>query len=188
MKIYWDSQEHKLVPGLRGGTVTRKIMALRDVIPIELYYLTPQENFTTPYVQGEIPAGTAIRFGVKATDDLDATTFLVWQPTWTKQGSGTTAYYTADVNLNTTELIAEVGEVVTDLTAEFALEDTASGQHQETTQFELRVLPDVIRNTEAGPVAISVLLVPFTDDKGNKCTRMMNEDGVTLGIWKPPGA
>lgn len=148
MNLYWDMQEQKLVTGLTDSRkITRLTFVLRDYIPVSLYLLEAQSNINEPYAVTSITAGHAIKFGAK--EALTDATYLSEQATWTETGSGSDLYYAGSIPLDDAALIAAlVGETSLDLYAEFTTQD-GDGKHYLSTQFTLRVIPDVITGGEA---------------------------------------
>jgi hypothetical protein len=189
MNIYWDYAEHKLVKDLAGTQqITELTWILRDIIPVTLYVVTPAGSGSNYYQATDAPAGCAPVFGAKASSGL-AGAHLVYQPTWSKSGSGATAKYAANVSLATQELIDAVGSAASlEIVGEFTMLD-ASGNNRDSTQFTLYVKPDVTRGTETvlGGVYAPVLLKEETIG-GKKYLIFCNSDGVEYERIGPPGA
>lgn len=148
MNLYWDLQDQKLVYGLTNSRkVERVTYVLRDFVPVSLYLLETQANVNQPYTVRAITSGHAIKFGAKAA--LTDETYLSELATWTETGSGQGLYYAGSIPLNSAALIAAmVGVLELDLIAELTTQD-GDGKHYLSTQFTLRVKPDVITGGEA---------------------------------------
>lgn len=187
--IYWDIKNHIFITSLANTQeVSQFDWVLRDKFPVQLYIVQPDDT-TLEYTQQEAPSGFSVKFSCKVAGSLDGAP-LVFQGTWTLQGSGATAYYTADVDLNTVALIAAVAASSTtdelDIVGEFTFEN-AAGQNQDSTQVTIRIAADVHRSTDATPASYSPLWQEYTNANGAKCLRIMNSDGQTLAVLTPPG-
>jgi len=190
MNIYWDIGNRVFLKALQNSQAWQKWenWVLRDVFEVRLYLVTLDED-TQTYSQQEAPSGWAPKFEIKASDALSGDP-LVAQYTWVKNGSGASAYYTADINLNTEQLI---GDMSTDLTndyiAEFTLQD-ANSRNQDSTQIDVTIIADVIRSGTADPVSAqeNYPWAQWVTIDGVKCLRLLNEDGDTLTTIKPAGA
>ena len=148
MNLFWDRQNHKMTTALTSTqAVDRLTLVLRDTYEITLAEMTPQSNIGAPYVAGEVGAGQSIRFGAKASGSF-AGGFLFSALTWVLTGSGSSARYTADMSLNTAALIAAIGTATAlDVVGEFVVIGTGL-ENIDSTQFNIRAIPDVIRGTE----------------------------------------
>jgi hypothetical protein len=152
VNLFWNRTKRQLLAGLTNNTpVTAATLVLRDVEPMSIAAVTEQANISAPYLAGELGAGESILFGVKLT--AAATGYLASQATWTLTGAGSSARYTADLDLNTVEMIAAMASA-TSLTciAEVTLV-RSDGEHAYSTQFALTVLKDVNVGTEGAPVS-----------------------------------
>ena len=147
LTLYWSYTEQKLVKALTSKVAVTSIAAvLRDVMPVDLYLVTPQAVQATPYVAGEIAdigEGLHIEFGAKAA--LTDTTYLCRQQTWTETGS---TYYAGNFPLDGAALgMAMSGITSKTLYAELTIVDGA-GKNYLSTQFNLVISHDVIQGTE----------------------------------------
>jgi hypothetical protein len=155
LNLYWDTQNQRLVSSLYStAAVTGYTFVLRDLIPVSLCLVTPQTSLTAPYAVTELGAGQLIKFGAKAT--LADADFDVSAPTWVSNGSALPdTRYTADISLNTAELITAIADADTiTLEAEFTIQN-ADGSHELSTQFDLTVNRDVIVGTEGVPTVLA---------------------------------
>lgn len=152
MNLFWNRTKRQLLAGLTNNTpVTAATMVLRDVEPMSIAAVTEQAKVAEPYLAGELGAGESILFGVKQTA-ADAN-YLASQATWTLAGAGSSARYTADLDLNTVEMIAAMASA-TSLTciAELTLV-RSDGEHAYSTQFALTILKDINVGTEGAPTS-----------------------------------
>lgn len=192
MDIIWDITNHRFLDSLTNSQELQRFdWILRDTVPVRLYIVN---ETAAGYVQQEAPAGKTPKFTAKALASLSGDA-LVFCGAWTLNESGETAYYTADVDLNVTALIAahEAGKNTSmewDIRAEFCFQD-ANGVDYDSTQIDLRIIEDVHRAGEAAPTASTAAwpyLVWYTDENGRHCARITNDLGETLLDLKPPGA
>lgn len=148
MNLFWDRQNHKMMTALTSPqSVSRLDLVIRDTYEVSLAVMTPQTILGSPYVAGEVSAGQSIRFGAKAPGSFVGG-FLFSALTWVLTGSGTTARYTADLSLNTAALINAIGtSAYLDVVGEFVVIGAAL-ENIDSTQVNIRVMPDVIRGTE----------------------------------------
>jgi hypothetical protein len=186
MNIYWSLQEQKLMPSLNStAQITQFNFVLRDTIPVVLRVCNTQSVQNVPYVVTAIDAGKSIKFGAKAlaTYATDAE-FLFSQATWTAAGSGTTTTYTANINLNTAELIAAIGTAAyLDCKAEFTILN-ASNENELSTQVTFRILKDVVTGSEGVPTSEFQVIAQYTDESNVQSVRIVNAAGVAVGLFK----
>lgn len=153
LSLYWDLQNQRLVPSLYStGKITAMTFVLRDKVPVSLALVTEQASTVQPYTVTELASGQSIRFGAKTA--VTESGFVVSQFTWADNGEELPdRRYTADIDLNTAELIAAIGVLSTiALVAEFTILN-GDGSNELSTQFTLNVIPDVIVGTEGVPVS-----------------------------------
>lgn len=152
MNLFWNRTKRELLAGLTNNTpVAAATLVLRDVEPMSIAAVTEQAKISAPYLAGELGAGESILFGVKA--NRSATDYLASQSTWTLTGAGSSARYTADLDLNTVELIAAMTGLDTlACVAELTL-IRSDGEHAYSTQFTLTINRDVNVGTEGAPVS-----------------------------------
>ena len=184
MNIYCYRDNQQLIASLYSNQVVLQYnWFLRDVIPISLILVTKQANVSQPYAVTALNAGESIQFGAKAAY-ADAT-FLFSQNTWTSEGTGPTQKYTANVSLNTTELIAAMAAVDTlTVKAEFTFVQ-ADNSNALTTQFLIKVTRDVIIGTEGTPTSEFPVIQQFTDVDGIAKVRLVNSLGQTVFVGAP---
>jgi len=186
MNIYWDMQNQKLVPSLTSTSkIERYDFILRDLLPVTLRVCNEQTNINVPYVVTAIDADKSIKFGAKALATyITDTDFLFSQATWTEVGSGTNTTYTADIELNTAELIAAIGSSsYLDCQAEFTIQN-ASNKNELSTQTTFRIYPDVIKGTEGVPTTEYQVIAQYTDDNNVAAVRIVNAEGVAVSLFK----
>jgi hypothetical protein len=192
MNLYWDIQNHEILTSIQNAqTLTRLDWILRDQVAVDLYLVQPSTN-DTGYTVQEAPTGWAVKFTAKLTSARDGAAY-VFQGTWSLSGSGTTAKYSGSINLAGATLVAGVEAAALyylDLVAEFSLQDI-SGNHRDSTQFDLRVTEDVLRASEAAPAVETApwpWISEYTDPTtGKKIVRIKNSDGEILAEFAPPG-
>jgi len=186
LNLYWSLGEQKLVSSLNSTTkIERYDFVLRDTLPVVLRVCNEQSNINVPYIVTAIDAGSAIKFGAKAlaTYATDAN-FLFSQATWTKTGTGESTIYSANIQLNTAELITAIGTSdYIDCKAEFTILN-GSNENELSTQFTLRIYKDVIQGSEGVPSSQFASIAQYTDDNGVQGVRLVDADGVVAGICK----
>ncbi len=183
MNFYWNLQDQEIVPSLNSrGVVSRYDFFLRDTLPIELFLCESQANVNQPYGVIPLESGQSINFGAKAAvTDED---FLFSAATWVSAGSGATRRYTADVSLNTAELIAAVGSAASlDVIAEFVIQNT-SNEDLYTTQITFRIFPDIIKGTEGVPTSQYPVIAQYTDGNDVPSVRIVNAEGTAVALFK----
>ncbi len=150
MKVYWDYENRALTDGLNTtNKLTSFEFAARDTEPVTIYYVHKAESGDSYYEAGELPAGSTILVGLRETAALSTGALLASVSNFALSGSGTAAYYTADLVLNTVALVAALGAAsYLDCTLEIALVGS-DGVHKYSTQISVRVLLDVNRGDPA---------------------------------------
>lgn len=186
MNMYWDFQNQKMVASLNSAAaVTQYDFVLRDTLPVVLRVCNTQSVLNVPYVVTAIDAGKSIKFGAKAlaTYATDGE-FLFSQATWTAAGTGENTTYSANIQLNTSELIAAISTAsYLDCKAEFAILN-ASNENELSTQFTMRIYKDVITGSEGVPTSEYQVVAQYTDDNGVQAVRLVNASGVAVGLFK----
>jgi len=186
MNIYWSLQEQILVPSLNSNVkILRYDFVVRDLLPVVLRVCNQQSNATVPYVVTSIAASSSIKFGAKSlagfTTEED---FLFNQATWVKAGSGETTTYTANIPLNTAELIAKLGTSdFLDCKAEFTIQ-TVGNENELSTQVTFRIYPDVIKGTEGVATSTYPVIAQYTDDESVPAVRIVDATGTAVWIGK----
>lgn len=183
-KIYWDIQNHELLKSSASGQAFQRMdWILRDLLSTTLYTMVPNDS-TGSYDLEDVAAGSEIRFALKASDARGGGN-LVLSVTWTNTATGT---YTATIDLNTAELIADMGEeVYQDYVGEFVIVDAAENQ-SDSTQITVRITADVYRGTEPAPTAsIERAWQDYQNANGAWCVRLVNQSGETLASFAPAG-
>jgi hypothetical protein len=186
MNLYWDFQNQKMVASLNStAAVTRYDFVLRDTLPVTLRVCNTQSVLNVPYVVTAIDAGKSIKFGAKALATYATDTeFLFSQATWTEAGTGESTTYTANIEFNTSELIAAIGsESYLDCKAEFTILN-GSNENELSTQFTIRVLKDVVTGSEGVPTSQYPVIAQYTDDNGVQAVRLINAAGTCVGLFK----
>ncbi|MCG2681187.1 MAG: hypothetical protein L6455_14655 [Kiritimatiellae bacterium] len=187
VNLYWSLGEQKLVSSLNSTTkIERYDFVLRDTLPVVLRVCNEQSNINVPYIVTAIDAGSAIKFGAKAlaTYATDAD-FLFNQATWVAAVSGTSTTYTADIPLNTAELIAAMGTApYLDCKVEFTIYNTALFTNALSTQLTFRIYKDVITGSEGVPTSTYPVVSQILDDTGAQIVKVINANGVLVGVFK----
>lgn len=186
INLYWATEQQKLVTSLYSDSaVSLYAFYLRDTIPVVLRVVTASNLETPKWVVTSVTAGLSIKFGAKALATYATdTSFLFSAATWTEAGTGTSTTYSADISLNTAELITAIGSATyLDCKAEFTLQDV-SGLHKNTTQATFRIYRDVIIGTEGTPTSQYAMVVQYLDGNGVQCVRLVNADGGAVAVFK----
>jgi hypothetical protein len=138
-----------------------------------------------PYIVTAIDAGKAIKFGAKAlaTYATDAE-FLFSQATWTAAGTGESTTYSANIQFNTSELIAKIRtSAYLDCKAEFTILNS-SNENELLTQCTFRIWKDVITGSEGIPTTEYLVISQVVDDTGAQIVKIVNAAGVLVGVFK----
>ena len=184
MNIYCYRDNQQLVASLNSTqAVLQYNWFLRDVIPVALILVAKQANVSQPFAVTSLNAGESIHFGAKAA--YADTSFLFSQNTWTPSGTGTTQKYSADLSLNTAELIAAMAAVDTlTVKAEFTFVQT-DNSHSMSTQFLIKITRNVISGSEGTPTTEFPVIQQFTDLDGVAKVRLVNSLGQTVFVGAP---
>lgn len=184
MQIYWWKDNQRIVASLYGTRqVTQIDWYLRDSIPVDIYIVQSQTSINQPFAVTSVGDGNSIRFGAKS--DYDNIDFLFSQATWIASGSGDSQKYSAQISLNTTELIAAMAAVDTlTVKAEFTIVQS-DNSHALTTQFDIQITRDVIVGTEGVPTTKFNVIEQFTDTDGIAKVRLVNASGETCFVAAP---
>lgn len=184
--LYWDMQNQQMITGLNSATAISQFnFVLRDTLPVVLRVVAAQANINVPYVVTAIDAGKSIKFGAKALATyMTDTEFLFSQATWTQSGSGVNTIYSANLSLNTAALIAALStSAYLDCKAEFTILN-GSNENELSTQFTMRICPDVIKNTEGVPSTEFPVIAQYLDDNNLQAVRIVDAEGVVAAICK----
>jgi hypothetical protein len=194
MNIYWDRINRVMVASLLSpARVSAFAMTARDTDSLRVYVLTPQSgNPEAPFVQGELDAGEslALSIKVKTVAGLAAATSLVDHTAFALVGTGATAYYTATLNLNTAELVAEIA-TWTALSGVLQGELVAvqsDGTQRDSTPFDAQIRIDVLRQDNAPTsVGSTALFRDYVNADGIYGVAHYNKTGVLMSIEMPLG-
>lgn len=154
MKLYVDLDTNQFIeaPGFRNP-VNSISFKRGDSTKIEVSFLTG--GVTVTELGDDSETGV---FGLKVVGDYDGD-FVASAGTWTKTGTGTTALYTFDLNLATTELNALLGvgpgADVASVTLMAELQWTVGSVVTSSPTLAAVVSNDVVRGSESGPAEIS---------------------------------
>ena len=109
--------------------------------------------FLTDGVQTDLGVGALGEIGVKAAGDFGGD-FLAFASSWTKTGAGTTALYTFQLNMNTTELAAAFGgtQEPSDIPAVLEIQWIVGSVITSTMTLAVDIENDVIQGDEGVPV------------------------------------
>lgn len=152
MNLFWNKTGRGLVASLASKqAVTSAALVLRDVEPLSVAVVAEQSVITQPWLPGELGAGESMLLGIKAS--RSASDYLASVNVWTLAGAGSSARYTADLDLNTVELIAAMVGLDTLATVGELTLIRSDGEHAYSTQFALTITRDVNVGTEGAPVS-----------------------------------
>jgi len=188
MNVFWDINSQKLVSGLSASpasSIKSYSMILRDYNAIMLYVVAPTvpTSANQPFTPMVIDAGASISFAMKDPAHLELgplVSCVVWTPGTDALGNPT---YSGQWILNTADLITFMGaKSSATLRAEFTL--VQGGNDQFSTQFDVVITPDVIRDSDGVPASLFNSLEQYTDGSGVLCVRLINGAGVCVGVFK----
>ena len=188
MNVFWDINSQKLVSGLSASpasSIKSYSMILRDYNAIMLYVVAPTvpTSANQPFTPMVIDAGASISFAMKDPAHLELgplVSCVVWTPGTDALGNPT---YSGQWILNTADLITFMGtKSSATLRAEFTL--VQGGNNQFSTQFDVIITPDVIRDSDGIPATLFNTLEQFTDESGTPGVRLINGAGVIVGMFK----
>jgi len=193
MNVYWDIDNRQFVAATDSiQKETLFTLAARDVEPITLAYLEESASGAeTPYDVSGPDSGEAIWCAIK--EDPDDANYLAGPLQLLDNGlGGDDRRFTGDLNLATAELIAAIDSEDDDLLAvKFEVTvQSAAGYDKFTTQVDMNIFTDVIRNGVAPATGVSGggMWRHITDAGGNKGIVGVNIDGVVVaGPFYPPG-
>ena len=172
-----DTREFLQSPAFPRAITTLSLKR-RDTDLIELQFLRDRT------VQ-ELPAGTAIRLGIKPAASYTAD-FLA-TGTFTKSGTGTATSYLLDLNLNTIP-INTVFEVATpepeSLAAMLEIEWASGTNISSSLTLPIVIANDVIRGDEGEPVDLPIFYLTPTNDL--QATQAEAEAGTDNTRWMSP--
>lgn len=176
MRVFIDLNSRAFVVSpVLTERVTELLFTRRDVVPVEV-------QFVRNGVVVELPGGATGAMGIKKTF---AGSFLANDTGFNKTGTGTSAVYTFDLNLNTTEMNAEF---TTDLEESIAARVEISWSFDGTTSSTLptaaTIFNDVIRGTEGAPNFATVLSQFDLRSPDNSTWRITVDDDGSLAASK----
>ena len=161
VSIYWSYTEQKLISSIYSkGTASTYEWALRDVVPVSLYIVEPQNVTTQPYIITDIPAGFTFKMEAKQEGEFDGNPLLCGTD-WVKTGTGITTVYTTNIRLDNPNMVGALEgdssssmnmdylEIIGELTRV-----TTEGENCDSTQFDIKIISDVIRLTDVCPVPV----------------------------------
>ena len=188
MNVFVDFSDQKLVSGLNASpasSIKSYSMILRDYNAITLYVVAPTvpTSANQPFTPMTIDDGASISFAMKDPANLQNDPLVkcaAWTPGTDALGN---PIYSGQWILNTAELIAFMGSKSSaTLRAEFTL--VQGGNDQFSTQFDVVITPDVIRDSDGVPATLFNTLEQFTDESGVPGVRLINGAGVIVGMFK----
>lgn len=186
MNWVWDRTNRQLVRSQYSlQTVSRLDLIVRDTYVVNVSVCTPQSgNALQSYLAGELAAGESLLFGAKTLAGI-AGNYLISCASWVKVGAGAAAYYTGQITLDTVDLIAALGtSAYIDIIGELVVVGP-DNSHRDSTQWPIRISPDVNRGGEGIPVPSYSVLQQFTDIDGIAKVRIVNALGETCGVFAP---
>ena len=154
MRIYIDLDSRRFY-----SSITRQIVRLEfkrrdnDIFQVQ---------FLRDGVVQELPVGTVARVGLKATDDY-AGDFLATD-TLAKTGTGTSAIYSGQFNLNTSSIETLFVAEPESVTAMLELQWTSGTQVGSSLTLPVTLYNDVIRGDEGAPANLPLFYTAETSD------------------------
>lgn len=182
----WDRVNRQLVKSQYSSQlVARMDLIVRDTYTVRISVCSPQTgNALQAYLAGELAAGESLLFGAKTFSGL-AGNYLFACASWTLVGTGSAAYYQGEVSLDTENLVTELGtKEYVDVIGEVVVVG-GDNTHRDSTQWAIRVSPDVNRGGEGMPEPAYSVLQQFTDTDGVAKVRLVNALGQTVGKFAP---
>ena len=170
MRVYvnLDSREFVVSPVLLQR-VSTLFFTRRDIVPVQV-------QFVRGGTVVELGAGATGQMGLKKTF---AGSFLANDGVWTKTGTGVSAVYQFDLNLNTTNLNAEFPEDDEEsITAKVEIEWTESGTTSSTLPTSATVFNDVIRGGEGVPTVTAAASFKLLAPDASLWTITVDNDGI----------
>ena len=159
--IYWSYTEAKLISSVYvNGEADDFTWVLRDVVPINLYVVTPQNVTLQPYIIGEMPVGYTFKLSAKPEGSFSGNPYLCGYD-FVKSGTGEETVYTCNIRLNNDVLVPHMEgdssssmevdklELVGELTRV-----SGEGENCDSTQFTIFIIPDVIRDADVCPTPV----------------------------------
>jgi hypothetical protein len=120
----------------------------RDRFPVQV-------RFTRGGEVQELASGTTGKVGLKAAAEGPAGDFVALAASFTKTGGGTSATYSFDVNLNTTELEALFEDEPVAVPLLLEIEIAATGLRISSAAVPVDVADDLIRGDEDAPTPVA---------------------------------
>lgn len=147
MQLFFDLDAGTFVtaPGTRE-TLTTIAFKRGDTCSIAVQFLQGVD------VQ-ELASGAAGRIGMKANGDYDGD-YIAVDTAWTKTGTGTTTFYTFDLNLATTEIDTLLTGHTASITALFEMEFLVGSVRTSSNTVTATILNDVNKGDETAPLAL----------------------------------
>ena len=188
MNVFWNINSQTIVSGLNASpasSIKSYSMILRDYNAITLYVVAPTvpTSANQPFTPMVIDAGASISFAMKDPANLQnnpLVSCVVWTP---GVDALSNPIYSGQWILNTADLITFMGaKSSATLRAEFTL--VQGGNDQFSTQFDVVITPDVIRDSDGVPASLFNSLEQYTDSNGVPGVRLINGAGVTVGVFK----
>lgn len=184
---YWDYEGQKLVDDVASTTPIASVTAYsRTILPLRVSLAEVLSDSDAIYGAVSMPAGHALRVGVKLASDLDAVDFLAQCLAFTASEDDA---HSGDLNLNTAAVNAALDEAGDDEIAcklELSLWRSADGVYAHTHQVDLTIKRKVITGDEAGAAALVYAAAFYTNpDDGRKGVRLLNEDGIPCATFYP---
>lgn len=174
MRIYLDLDTRKLMSSpIRA--LSKLEFKRRDNDTIELQFLRDGQ------VQ-ELPSGTSARLGIKINANYNSE-FLALT-TLTKSGSGTSAIYGGELNLNTTSLEAAFVQEPVSFAAMLEVEWRTGSVVSSSQTLPVAIFNDVIRGDEGSPADLPLF---YTSETAlNKATQLDAEEATSNDRWMTP--
>ena len=163
-----DSREFVVSPVLLQR-VSELFFTRRDIVPVQV-------QFVRGGTVVELAEGATGAMGIKKTF---AGAFLANDGAFTKTGSGVTAIYQFDLDLNTTNLNAEFPLDTEDsISAKVEIEWTEGGTTSSTLPTVATIFNDVIRGGEGVPTVIAAASFKLLAPDSSLWTVTIDNDGI----------
>lgn len=148
MKLFFDLDRGYLVGVLGGADALGGLTFKRgDTVRIDVI-------FARDVKKQELPGGATGRIGIKRFGDYSGP-YLANASAWEQAGSGEDAIYSFEINLNTVELNAALGEDPSGVSAMFEMEFVVGDSVTSSQTVPATITNDVIKGGEAGAIVIA---------------------------------
>ena len=141
MRLYIDLDTLAFITSRTNGSLPSLTFMRGDSLTVDLSFVQGGEAIT-------FDTAPTIRFGIKASGDYDASTFLVYADTFTGPVNGV---YTLTPSLNTSELNALLTGDTASVTGGLQVEWTVGSSVTSSLPMDVTLQNDYIKGTEGSP-------------------------------------